>query len=324
MSTTKHGASPLVPGSPEFGWAGERICEDEWDRIGDQFSEIPLYATGDDGSGKTVRIWEIFRRIAGKDPDLTPQPTGNCVAAAADDVIEGTQCVEIAAGDSEQFKDIYNPYHYGTGRVIIGKNRLKGRAGSVGSWQAKAIEQYGVIPMQDGLPRYTKGNVNAWGDGRKADNGTKFQDYQTQGAERICEDTARVQTWEQLRSTLFNLHLSTIAANVGYTMRPGRDGYHRVSGKWAHQMSIWGYSEVYDWVAIKNQWGDTHGRIIDPETEEPWPRGFIKVRIDEFVRKHLSKSETIAFSRFKGFPVQKFDTRRLFGYRGPLVRTLIA
>jgi len=271
----------------------------------------PFFIAGqtETGAGKSARIWELFSKVTGHDPDLTPQPTGNCVAASADDVIEGTQCVEIAAGEREKFHPVYNPYHYATGRVLIGKNRLRGGPGSIGSWQAEAIKQYGVIANdQDGLPAYTRANVDAWGDDRKA-SGKSFRDYLEQGGERLIRATALVDAWDLLRDGLFNLYLATIANNRGYTMKPGSDGYHHASGSWSHQRSLWGYSEEGPerdhWVAIKNQWGDVHGEVRDPQGNV-WPRGFLIVPLQEFITKDLGMrgTECIIYSKFDGWPEQ--------------------
>ena len=77
-------------------------------------------------------------------------------------------------------------------------------------------------------------------------------------------------------------------------------------------MQIWGFSISGDWVAIKNQWGrKIHGVIEDLETGELWPGGFLRVRLDDFEKKHLRGSECIAYSRFQGFPEQRFDYGQL-------------
>ena len=70
----------------------------------------------------------------------------NCVAASADDIVELTQCVQILVNGGT-FKPIYNPFHYATGRVLVGKNQLRGGAGSMGSWQAKALELYATTKI---------------------------------------------------------------------------------------------------------------------------------------------------------------------------------
>lgn len=234
----------------------------------------------------------------------------NCVAAGAADAVEALQCIEIVHGDREEFVPVYNPFHYATGRVLIGKNRLKGQAGSVGIWQADAIEKYGVLRRDaPNLPKYNKANVNAWGDGRAAD-GKSYTDYMELAKDRVIKGKSRLSGFEQIIDALDNWYPCTIAASFGYQMKPqgGEKGFHRMnpSDPWGHLMSVQGYNLKQGWVALKNQWGDVHGRLVDIETGQPWPRGFLRVSLDDF-RKHIRNAEVIAYSNFNGFPAQKFD-----------------
>jgi|GEM_PF-5794679 len=259
----------------------------------------------------TVRGWDIFREITGFDPPTIPQPTGNCVAAASEEIVELTQCVDIKKGDREQFKDLMNAYHYAYGRVIIGKNRLRGGPGSIGGWQARAHTEGGVLPLDHApdLPAYNKRNVDRWGDDKDVD-GKSFRDYIEVANDFLIKTTSRINTMTELFDALSNNHYCTIASNRGYSKKPkgGKRGYHYPSGSWSHQMGIWGYSISHDWIAIKNQWGRRiHGELEDLETGEPWPPGFLRVRLEDFEKKHLRGAECIAYSRFEGFPEQRFD-----------------
>lgn len=307
------------------GWAGADVADAamqdavfaaQWEPFA--LTDIPK---GFDSAGKTVRGWEYFTKATGDDPDLTPQPTGNCIAAAYDDVCELTQCVQICAGEAATFKQIYSPYHYATGRVIIGKNQLRGGAGSIGTWQAKAGELYGILELTDDLPKYNKANVDAWGDDRIAE-GKSFRDYIEKGKLHPVRDSRLVYEWEALRDSLYALKFGTIASSRGYTTSPNRDGFHVPSGTWQHQMGIWGYSEnpkYPKWVAIKNQWGDVMGEIIDFETGKPWPRGFLRVPLEDFIRSHLKLggAECIVYSGVKGFPVTTINPK-IWTRRRPL------
>lgn len=294
------------------GWAGEREADKAWKAIGDKFPTFEIMgATAPIGDDVTIRGWEIFRKIAGKDPNTIPQPTGDCVSVGARDVIELTQCVEILAGDAEEFHPVYSPYLYVTGRELIGRGRLRGGAGSMGSWQALAAEQHGVLRADyehNGrpLPAYNKRNVDAWGDGRPAE-GVSYKDFLEVGKAHPIKSAARINGLDQVRQALGNYHFCTIAASYGYNMKPtgGEKGFHRRGRPVNHQMSIWGIGR--DWVAIKNQWGDVHGRLVDLETGEPWPPGFLRVPLEDFEGHLRAGAEVFAFSRFNGFPQQKFD-----------------
>lgn len=254
-----------------------------------------------------VRLWEIFRKVTGTDPDVTPQPDGDCVAAAGRDALEILQACEIDRGDREEFREIHPSFHYATSRVLIGKNRLRGGAGSVGGWLATALERYGCLDQSlPGVPRYDKKTSKAWGDDRKA-YGRSFRDFMESAADRVVKSTARVRTEDQVADALSNRYPVTIAARFGYRMKPDREGFHRVGTPWNHQMTVLGYSRRRDWWAIKNQWGPRiHGVLIDFDTDEQWPGGFLRVRGNDFER-HLGRSEAIAYSDFQGFPEQRFD-----------------
>jgi hypothetical protein len=270
----------------------------------------PFFIAGQQttGAGKSVRLWKIYEKVTGKKYNTgTPQLLGDCVAAASEAAVRLLSCAEIADGQTEKYRSIFRMYHYAVGRVIIGKNRLKGGDGSIGSWQAEAHAQYGVISPEEiaNLPAYSKENGKAWGDDRKID-GVSFRDFLERGDDRPVRSWSPVTAWEQLRDGLWTRKAATIAGTRGYTMKPNRSGFHMPSGSWPHQMHLLGYSETarVPWVAIGNQWGDVHGEVIDTEIGEPFPRGVLVVPIEEFVRSHLrmAATEAIVMSNFEGFP----------------------
>lgn len=270
----------------------------------------PFFIAGQNssGAGKSVRLWKIYEKITGKPYDTgVAQALGDCVAAGSEAAIRLLQCSEISEGQPERYRTLHRMYHYAVGRVIIGGNRLRGGDGSIGSWQAQAHAGYGVISPEEihGLPAYSKANGKAWGDDRKID-GKSFRDYMSIGDDRPIKSWSPVTAWEQLRDAMWTKKVATIAGNRGYTMRPGRNGFHTPSGTWNHQMHLIGYSEEgrVPWVGIGNQWGDVHGAVKDPDTGEPWPKGTLCVTLDDFIKYHLrsAATECIVYSNFEGFP----------------------
>lgn len=296
------------------GWPGIKVADDAWEKISSEFSSFFIAGQTVARQEQTRKWWDIYKEITGLDPDLIPQPTGNCVAAAAADVVQGIQAIEIKAGDRQEFKEVFNPYHYATGRVLIGQNRLRGGAGSLGSWQADAIKKYGVLRRDaDNLPAYNKANVDAWGDGKNINGVGAFSDFNEVAAERVCGSAARVSALNQILDALDNGYLCTIAASFGYNMTAtgGAKGFHRRNRSgWNHQMSLWGYCLRKGWVAIKNQWGNVHGQLVDLDTGENWPLGFLRVPMEDF-EYHIKNAEVIAYSQFDGFPEQRFDYSQL-------------
>ena len=142
--------------------------------------------------------------------------------------MEYLQCAEIYAGQAEGFRPVFPPYLYATGRVLAGGGRLRGRAGSLGSWQAAAVMAHGVLRSDaDGVPAYSAAVADAWGDGQD------FRDFMKFAADHPVAAAARVRTWEEVAAAVANGSPVTVASDCGFTMKPGRAGYHERRGSLA-------------------------------------------------------------------------------------------
>jgi hypothetical protein len=306
----------MMPNNPAArfdlcGWAGQKVAEEAWNKIGDRFASFFI-------AGKTVaqqtrktKWWKVFKEVTGKVPNLQPQPTGNCVAAGARDVVEGIQAIEIKQGERQKFEEIYDPFHYAVGREEIGKGQLRGSAGSVGSWQAEGIRLRGVLLKalkEKALPGYTKAEVDAWGDGRTIKGVGSYKDFYAYAAEHVVKSTARLSSVKEVIQSIDNGYLCTIAADFAYTMKPvgGPKGFHKRSREpCPHQQSVWDFDLDTGSLLIKNQWGDVHGELEDSDGE-PIPPGFRRVTMEDF-EAHVRAGEVFAYSKFDGFPEQLFD-----------------
>lgn len=283
----------------QFGWGGEVEAARNWDLIGDAFAPFFIGAQTAPTQGRTFRAWDLIRRNLGHDLIKQRQQTGDCVAMSTKDLLGAIQILEIENGDPEEYHPLFAPYLYAAGRCLIGQNRLRGAAGSFGSWQAKAVEKFGALRSDlEGVPGYSGALADEWGD-----NGGNWRRWVSAGDDHCIGQTSRIMSWTQLVDAITNGYLCTIASSQGFEMKPRSDGYHRRRGTWNHQMGIWGVSDDRrkPWVAISNQWGDVHGRIKDFETKEPWPPGMLRVRPDDLDRLYRS-GEIIAYSAFDGFP----------------------
>lgn len=288
------------------GWAGEDEAKRAWDAIGSQFDPFFIAGQTEATEGGTYRLWDYTRKVLGEDTPNYAQKTGDCVSFGAKNAIEYLSCMEIARnGDAEQFKPIFAPYLYATGRVKIGNNKLRGRAGSLGSWMAKAVQEYGTIPADlDGLPDYSGQLADQWGDGRG--DWTKWIEH---GDDHLIKSASRITSWNQLVDANGNGYPVTIASNLGFNMKPSADGFHKRRGSWAHQMCIVGASDDRSkpWAGVLNSWGaNAHGTVIDFETGEEWPAGMLRVRPEDLDPAFRS-GELFAFSQFDGFPEQNLS-----------------
>lgn len=285
-----------------MGWAGVRHADKAWQEIGASFPQFKIVGQKSSSVGKTVRAWDVWRKVLGRELDRIVQETGDCVAASMNDVSMTQQCVDIFGGDREQFQPLLISFQYAHSRVIVGKNQLRGGAGSVGSWMAKTATTGGFLTTNTpGVPSYSGKLSDRWGDDRDYD-GITFRQFMDIADDHPIEKSARVTDWQSLKDAVCNLNFGTIASNRGYETKPrgGERGFHKPSGSWAHQMSILAISD--EWIGIGNQWGDQHGRLIDLETGEPWPPGMLRVTRSDFEKYHFTRdAECFVFSGIRGF-----------------------
>lgn len=228
----------------------------------------------------------------------------NCVSFGAKNAIEYLICTEmLMKGDRETFKPIFPPYLYGTGRVFVGRGQINGD-GSLGSWMADAVVQYGTIPSDvEGCPAYSGSIAREWG--ARPGPPTKFVEI---GKNHLVKSAAKINSWDELVTAICNGYPCTVASNQGFNMEPSRDGFHAPSGTWAHQMCIIGIDDESSdpYAVILNSWGDAHSRLKDFETNEDLPIGVLRVR-KRTIERMIDAEETFAYSNFDGFPDRQIE-----------------
>lgn len=289
------------PPAELFGWAGEEEAKRAWDQIGHLFPSFMIVGDSEPYKpGGRYMLWEIVRKVLGKDIPNIAQQVGDCVSWGAKHAVEQVSCVEILRGEPEEFKLVFAPYLYGTGRVQIGGGTMRGD-GSVGSWQAKAVETYGILNEDaDGVPPYSGTIARQWGNPPGPPK--KFLEL---GKKHLIRTTAPVYSWEDLVMALRNGYPCTIASSQGFEMLPRKDGFHWPSGSWPHQMDIAGVDDNTKdpYVDLHNSWGDVHGHLVDFITGEKWPVGRLRVR-RQTIERMIKSGECISYSQFDGFQAQ--------------------
>jgi hypothetical protein len=155
---------------------------------------------------------------------------------------------------------------------------------------------------------------DAWGDDRPA-GGKTFRDFLNVGRENLIKSAARLGSVEDIYSANAAGYAVTIASNQGFTMTPGRDGYHEASGTWPHQMTVMAGSlrGKKPYMGLLNSWGDVHGKVIDWDTDQQWPAGTLRVRVNAVEQMLRSGGEAYAYSQFDGFPMQNLPWGDLIG-----------
>lgn len=305
----------ITPPVAREGWRPEIVGTAEHTAV---VAAMPPFELRDDEGNRivqdnakaNVRLWKWAKMVNGGQhlPNI-PQEVGDCVSWGAANAINYTAAVQIARdGTPEEFHRAFPPYLYGTSRVFIGKNGIRGD-GSVGAWAAKAAQEYGVLRADaPGVPEYSGNLARAWG--KKPGPPEEFVAVSKPFA---IKTVSKMRSSDDVRDAVCNGYGVTIASDCGFLMTPPiKDGrrVNRRSGNWNHQMSIVGYdgetgSEPY-WYVL-NSWGATaHG---DPADDAP-PGGFwITAKDVEYI---VRQGDSFAFSGFKGFPSQPLDFK-VFG-----------
>jgi hypothetical protein len=296
-----------VPVSRLCGWAGKPAEKGGRPDLVDVAFELwtasrPRFRIvgGGPTAGKRSMLWEVARNVIGGDPPNYAQEIGDCVSFGGKNAIEYVQLFPISSGARDKWTRVFPPYLYGCGRVFVGKGQMGNQDGSVGAWQAEAVQQYGTIAIDvKDCPPYSGEVARQWGYSGPPN------EFVPVGKEHLVKTTAPVQTWDDVVAALVNGYPCTIASNVGFDMTPRSDGFNHYSTHWGHQMCIIGVdddaSEPH--ACILNSWGDVHGQIIDFKTGKPWPVGTLRVRRRD-VESILAEQDSFAYSAFVGFPSQ--------------------
>jgi hypothetical protein len=293
------------------GWLGKNnpeLVEEQFNLIKDSFLDFSIRSKTRDSKGKKMMLYDVTRKVLGKDTDNYPQEIGDCVSFGAKNAVEYLMAAErVMKGDREKWAPVFPPYLYGTGRVLIGRGQFDGDDGSLGSWMADAVIKYGVLRADfDGVPKYSGKVAKKWGDTPGPDK--KFVD---EGKTHPVKSAALIRNWDDLVDAVVNGYPCTTASDIGYNMEPSSDGFHRQTDSWGHQMCIIGVDDGYKngsdpYAIILNSWGDCHGRLKDFDTNDNLPVGVLRVRRKD-IEKHIRQQETFAYSNFDGFPEQLID-----------------
>lgn len=282
------------------GWAGADIAKREFDLVG---GELPVFGIENpvaDYKGKRMMLWEITRKVLGKDTENFAQEVGDCVSFSGKNVMEYLQCSEILLnGDAEEFHPLFPPYFYGTSRVFIGGGRLGWSDGSVGVWLQDAVKKYGVLRRDDTtVPQYSGNLARKWGQQGPPQN------FVTEGQKHLVQTTAQILSAADAANALLNGYVVSVCSNQGFNMQISSSGFHEARGSWGHAMTLIGFEDHPQYglyFIILNSWGDVHGHVKDFSTGVDLPVGVLRAR-GEVVDRMLRQEDSFAYSQFDGFP----------------------
>lgn len=288
---------------PQFGWAGPETAKRENDKLAGNFPQFTIKGATRNTAGQRAVLWEAAKKVTGAHLPTYNQKIGDCVSMGGSNGANYLSCADIIIrGDAERFRPAYQPYLYGTSRVLVGGQRGSYQDGSVGVWLADAVRKYGVLwADHDGVPAYSGDVAKDWG----AKGPPKaYVDY---ASTYLVKTTAKVRSYAEARDALCNYYPVVVCSNRGFQMA-GRVDKGKLfgvpSGTWQHCMTFIGVDDDPKRPALYclNSWGpDAHGK---PADDAP-PGGFwVDAQVVDYM---LRQDDSFAWSDMVGFPERRLD-----------------
>lgn len=269
-------------------------------------------------AGRKMMLYDICRKVLGKDTENYAQEIGDCVSFGAKNGSEYLTCSQILGvakqimeqgGDYQayiqaaryKFRSVFPPYYYGTGRVYVGNSDGDYSDGSLGIWMAEAVRKYGTLFSDEpNVPHYSGNVAKEFGAKRST-----LDKWKPTAISYLVKSTAQIKSWDDLVAAICNGYPCPTASSIGYSMEPSSDGFHRQTTQWNHQMCVIGVDETYSeqYGIILNNWADCHGILKDFQTGEVLPKGVLRVRRAD-IEKHIRADETYAYGQFDAFKEQ--------------------
>lgn len=255
---------------------------------------------------------DLERKLTGAALGQIWQQTGSCVGAAAAKAYLNSVVGDIFhRGDNEEIKFCFPYATYGVGRQIAG---MRGRgSGSFGSAQAKAVAQFGMLPVdhpavpkpriREGWFYWTEGEELSWS--HPSAWPTPRSTLEATAQQYAIETVSRIRSTDEQARAAAQGYGITLASMFGTRDEQVINGVLIASwsGRWAHQMSCAGYlvhaTHGRIWW-IQNQWYATaHPRC--PLMEPLGVTGGFWIK-DATMQRIIESGEVFAHSNTKGFP----------------------
>jgi len=253
--------------------------------------------------------FEFFEQVTGKKFFPWTQRIGDCVSFGWGLACEHLMLCDIMASGN-MFKFVANVATepiYALSRVEVGKGRLGNSDGSIGSWAAKAVTDYGVHLRVDygveDLTTYSGSRAKDWGYRGCPDN------LEAYGKNHKVGEATLVTTYDQMLTLYANLNAGAVCSNQGFTKRRNSLGVCDPSGSWAHCMNVSGFVRLKNrqrYVCITNSWGDylgsSNSRIVTYSGREvELPGGTFLADEEVFERRMLRGQDTFCISGITGW-----------------------
>lgn len=260
-------------------------------------------ACRDTGKGKTVLLHEPLAKLLGTFP-VHKQEIGDCVSHGWGLGVDVLKAVEIVVNaENEQFlAETATEFLYHCGRVDQGGGQLGEEDGSLGAWQAKAVQEQGTVArLKYGdvdLTSYSGRRAKEWGSPR-----AKIPaDVDATGREHPVKTVSLVSTYEEARDAIANGYPVPVCSMQGFAETRDADGFARPQGQWAHCMLFLAVDDSgrRPGLLCMNSWGPDW---INGPTRLNQPPGSFWVDAAT-ADKMLRNRDSFAISAYAGFPAR--------------------
>ncbi len=293
--------APTVPGWL-FGWT------DHPDRLAVAAAAPTLFGVepgfaADADDLKDVFLPKAWKEVLGSYPAYPAQQIGDCTSFGAGHALDLLQCVEIALGEPEEYKEICTEAIYGIGREVAGM--LGSGDGCYGGAVAKALTDHGAVP-REAVGAYSGQRAKQWGR-----SGVPREIKDLCGKQKLGAATL-VATKAELDAALNSGYPVTVASNQGFTQPRDSKGICYPRGSWPHQMAIVGRAWIdgKPFYLIIQSWGD---QLPGGPTSRDQP-AFSFFAPADAVYRMIGNRDSWAFSLWGGF--QRRDLPPGWSYMG--------
>lgn len=276
----------------------------------------PYAAIRGAGEGVDVFHWTAELKLFGKLLPAYHQTIGSCVSqgwgrAAQDQLlIDIAQRLEPEGLPIELKKDLIVATEpiYGGSRNEIGGGRLGNSDGSVGSWAARWVTEWGILFRQKygayDLSKPDESLAQKWGN-----RGVGVPDaLEPLSREHPISSVAVCRSWEGARDALATFNSVVICSSQGFTTtRVG--GFCKPSGTWNHCMLLRGCGVAKGnrpFGVVQNSWGQTSpggpGNVtLETGDIVELPKGCFCVDADVLDQRILRSGDCHVASGIRGF-----------------------
>ena len=279
------------------GWSGRRLAVEANARLGLR----PLAYFGLPLDAETRKLWDFAIKVTGGHLPNYRQEIGDCVSFGMKNAVQYLTCVQVAQGARIEYHPVFPPFIYGVSRHDIGGDRLGSSDGSLGSWAAEGVRQYGVLFADDaGVPAYSGRVASQWGS-----RSGPPQEFYPIAKDNPVKSVAKVTTFAEAAAAISNGYPVTVASNQGFQMEGSiRDGkcWGVPSGSWGHQMCFIAVDVAARALFCLNSWG---ADLWSNQPDGAPPGGFWVA--EKTCNRMLGQDDSWACSQFDGFPAQKLD-----------------